>query len=202
VSGFHIALVPVGKIDVEELRAAAARATKTLRQPVEVRTSVALPRSSEDSERGQHRAATLLGLLRISLLQTKPGEMIGNDDASAKPPHKPDGVIFVTDADLFTAKTDGVYAALISAKGTAVVSVRRLREAYYRRKADPTRQRARLVKEILRMAGRLRGASECGKPDCVLAASKSLKSLYDLDAKSESFCRACALRIFEGTMRV
>jgi len=199
VSSFHIALVPVGKIDGDELRSAAARVTKTLRQPIEVRTSVALPRASEDIERAQHRAATLIGLLRTSLLQTKPGEMIGADDDSTKPPHKPDGVIFVTDADLFTAKTDGVYSALISSKGIAVVSVRRTREAFYRRKTDPVKQRTRLVKEILRMSARLRGNAECPKPVCVLAASKSI---YDLDAKSESFCRACALRLFERTIQV
>lgn len=199
MSSFHIALVPVGKIDAEELKNAAIRITKPLRQPVEVRTSVALPRASEDTERAQHRAMTLLGLLRTSLLQTKPGELIGADDATAKPPHKPDGVIFVTDADLFTAKTDGVYSALIKSKGLAVVSVRRTREAFYRRKTDPVRQRARLVKEVLRMAARLQGSPECPKPDCVLSASKSI---HDLDAKSESFCRACALRLFEGTIRV
>lgn len=196
---FHIALVPVGKIDTEDLRGAATRVTKTLRQPIELRGSVALPRSSEDAERAQHRAVALLGLLRTSLLQTKRGELIGAEDPSFEVPNKPNGVIFVTDADLFTAKTDGAYSALISAHGLAVVSVRRIREAYYRRKTDPVKQRARLVKEILRMAGRLRGNPECGKPDCVLAPSKSM---YDLDAKSESFCRACALRLFEGTIRV
>ena len=199
MSSFHIALVPVGKINGEELRGAAARVTKALRQPIEVRTSVALPRSSEDAERAQHRVATLLGLLRTSLLQTKPGELLGASDDAAKPPHKPDGVIFVTDADLFTAKTDGAYAALISSKGIAVVSVRRTREAHYRRKADPSAQRARLSKEVLRMIGRLKGLKICSDPKCVLAPSKSVP---DVDSKVEMYCRPCAQLLFEGKIRV
>jgi predicted Zn-dependent protease len=77
--------------------------------------------------------------------------------------------------------------------------VRRLREAFYRRKADPVKQRSRLVKELLRMAGRLRSAPECTDPKCVLAASKMFA---DLDLKEERYCRQCSLRLFEGTIRI
>ena len=81
----------------------------------------------------------------------------------------------------------------------SVVSVRRQREAFYRRKADPNRQRSRLVKELLRMAGRLRGLPECTDPECVLAPTRSP---CDLDMKEERFCRDCEQRLFEGTIRI
>jgi archaemetzincin len=85
------------------------------------------------------------------------------------------------------------------ARTGAVVSLRRLREAFHRRRADPTRQRARLVKEILRMAVRLRGLPECVDPACVVAPSRTLP---DIDAKEERLCRACEQRLFEGRVRI
>lgn len=199
MSEFHIALVPVGKISEEELKGVAARAVKQLRSPIEVRGPVPVPRASEDPQRGQHRAVTLLGLLRTAALQTRPGTLVGSDDPAAKPPTRPNGLIFVTDVDLFTAQTDGVFAALNTQHGLAVISVRRLREAFYRRPADPPRHRARLTKETLRMAGRLRGVQECTDPQCALSPSKSVP---DLDTKNEGWCRACAQRLFEGKIKV
>lgn len=199
MTSFTIAVVPVGKLDAAEIESAALRAAKVLRQAIEVREGLKVPRGSEDIERGQHRAAALLGLLRTATVQTQPGKMIGGSDAAAKPPARPDAFVFVTDVDLFTAQTDGVFAVLDSAAKIAVISLRRLREAFYRRKADPARQRSRLVKELLRMAGRLQGLKTCVDPKCALSASTSVP---DVDSKTEMFCRPCAQRLFEGTIRV
>ena len=127
------------------------------------------------------------------------GKVVGSTDPEAKAPPRPIAVVFVTDVDMFTKNTDGVFAALISAKKCAVVSVRRLREAFYRRKADPTRQRTRLVKELLRVAGRMYGMAECGDPQCALAPSKTIA---DVDAKQERFCRPCEQALFEGRIRI
>lgn len=197
--GLNLAVVPVGKLDAAEIEGAAARAVKVLRRPVDVREGVGVPRGAEDTQRGQHRAATLLDLLRTASVQTRPGKLVGAEGEEARAAARPDAWIFITDVDLFTAKTDGVYAALVTGKGVAVVSVKRLREAFYRRKADPGRQRARLVKEMLRMSGRLAGLPECANPECALSPSKSVP---DLDAKIENYCRPCAQRLFEGTIRV
>ena len=76
MSTFHIAVVPVGKVDREETAAAIGRAAKILRQPMELRGSLPVPRVSEDPVRGQHRAATLMKLLRTSVLQLGPGAVL------------------------------------------------------------------------------------------------------------------------------
>jgi predicted Zn-dependent protease len=199
VSTFHIAVVPVGKVDRDETAAAIGRAAKILRQPMELRGSLPVPRVSEDPVRGQHRAATLMKQLRTSVLQLGPGELIGASEADARLPLRPDAYLFVTDVDLFTAKTDGVFAALNSAEGLAVISLRRLREAFYRRKADPGKLRARLSRELLRMAGRLRGLKECTDSTCTLAPSRSVA---DVDSKAEQFCRNCSQWLFEGKVRI
>ncbi len=195
----HVAVVPVGKIDAAELDSAMSRASKVLRQPIEVREAIRVPHGAEDPERAQCRVSTLINLLRTAVLQTGQGRLIGADDADAKPAARPDDYIFVTDVDLFTARTDGVFSALISAKRSAVVSVRRLREAFYRRPADAARQRSRLVKEVLRMGARLRGVKECANPECVIAPSRSL---HDLDSKTEMYCRVCAQVLFEGRVQI
>ena len=199
MSGFHVAVVPVGKVDATELEAALSRAAKVLRQPIELRDSLPVPTGAEDSERGQHRAAALMNSLRSGVPRLRVGKLVGADDPDAKPPPRPDAFIFVTDVDMFTAKTDGVFAALLSARQIAIVSVRRLRESFYRRKADHPKQRARLVREILRMAGRLQGIKECNDLTCVLSPSKVIP---DLDSKSEAYCRSCSQALFEGRIQI
>ena len=195
----HLAVVPIGRVDAEDLEAAVARAVKVWRRPFEVREPLPVPRGSEDVERGQHRAAVFMNRLGSEVLKLKPGKLVGSSDPEAKTPFQPDGFIFVTDVDLFTAKTEGVVGALITSKHYAVISVRRLREAFHKRRADPNRQRARLNKELLRMAGRLAGLPECGDPECVLASSKAL---VNIDTKEERYCRDCEQRLFEGKMHI
>ncbi|HKQ62247.1 MAG TPA: hypothetical protein VJS92_13230 [Candidatus Polarisedimenticolaceae bacterium] len=202
MQAWQLVVVPVGRLDPTELAGALARATKVLRRPVELRTALAVPPGVEDADRGQFRAAVLMERLAAGVGRLGAGQLVGAEEGAAAAPtpgRRPDAVLFVTDVDLYTANTAGAIAALQSAKGLAVISVRRLREAFYRRPADPGRQRARLVKEILRMAGRLQGAAECTDPHCVMAATHVVA---DLDIKEERYCRACAQRLFEGRVQL
>lgn len=200
MSGFDVSVVPVGKIKSEEVEAAMSRTARVLRRPLELKGSLPVPQGVEDVERGQFRAANLLNRLRASFPQLGAGRMIGVEEGEeAKPPLKPGGILFVTDVDLYTANSDAVFTALLSAKRLGVVSVRRLREAFYRRSAEPVKQRARLTKEIVRAAARLSGMPECSSPQCVISASNMLA---DIDLKEEKFCRACSQRMFQGTMRI
>ncbi len=200
MSELRIAVIPVGKVESAEVEAAMVRVAKGLRRPIELRGSLNVPQGVEDTERSQFRASTIMNRLRSMVAQLGPGQMVGaEDEAGRKPPLVTDAYIFVTDVDLHTANSDAVFSALMSAKKLAVVSVRRLRESHYRRKADPVKQRTRLVKELLRMAARLQGNPVCPSPKCVLAASKMFA---DIDLKEERFCRDCTLRLFEGTIRI
>jgi len=200
VSQLRIAVIPVGKVESAEVEAAMVRVGKGLRRPIELKGSLNVPQGIEDTERNQFRASTMMKRLRSMVAQLGPGKMVGaENEAASKPPLVTDAYIFVTDVDLHTANSDAVFSALMSAKKLAVVSVRRLREAHYRRKADPVKQRTRLVKELLRMAARLQSHPQCPSPKCVLAASKMFA---DLDLKDERFCRDCTQRIFEGTIRI
>jgi len=200
VSELKIAVIPVGKVERDEVEAAMARAAKGLRRPLELKGSLNVPQGVEETDRNQFRASKVMNRLRSMVAQLGPGKMVGADDEEgAKPPLVSDAYIFVTDVDLYTANSDAVFSALMSAKKLAVVSVRRLRESHYRRKSDPVKQRARLVKELLRMAARLQGHPQCPDPKCVLSASRMFA---DVDLKEERFCRDCTQRMFEGTIRI
>jgi len=195
-----VAVVPVGKVAVEEVEAALSRAARVLRRPLELKTALPLPQGVEERERGQFRAAVLMARLRSTFSQLGPGRMIGGESgASDKPVVRPDAIVFVTDADLFTAKSDSAFAAILASQRLGIVSLRRLREAFYRRTADPGKQRARLAKELIRVVARLTGAPECPTLECALGPTNMLA---DLDLKQEKLCRACSLRMFQGTVRI
>lgn len=181
-----------------EIEAALGRVAKVLRTPVQMREPATLPKTSEDAARGQHDGKVLLRALGTELSRLKPGKVVGTEAASVGPPAR-EITLFVTDVDLFTASTDACFAELDAPRRAGVVSVRRLREVFYRRKPDPARARSRLVKEILRAAGTLAGLPECPSPDCALSPTRSVS---DIDRKEEHYCAACWKRLSAGTMRI
>ena len=197
---FHLAVIPVGKVESDDVEATLSRLAKGIRRQVELKGSLTVPQGVEDATRKQFRASVLLNRLRAMVPQLGPGKLVGGEGESEAGTHrKTDAYIFVTDVDLFTANTDGVFSALMRSKGLAVVSLRRLRESYYRRKADQNKQRERLAKELLRMAGRLLGAPECSDPKCLMSAAKMFA---DVDLKEERYCRGCSQRLFEGKVQI
>lgn len=189
----RLTVIPVGRMDTAEVEGALARASKVLRTPAEMREATTLPKGTEDAARGQHLAGAMLALLRSELARLKVSRVVGGD------PTAPEVAIFVTDVDLFTPTTDAVLVELDLAHRSALLSVRRLREAFYRRKADPAKQRSRVVKEILRTAARIQGLPDCGDPSCALSPTRVVS---DVDRKSEHYCAPCWKRLSSGTMRI
>jgi predicted Zn-dependent protease len=199
----RVSVVPVGKMDAAEVEAALGRVAKALGAPVELRETIPLPKATEDVARGQHDARALLVQLRGKLATLRAVKVVGGAAPPAAGPPltlaQPDAAVFVTDADLFAAGTEAVLADAAAPLKSALVSVRRLREAFYRRKADPQLQRARLAKEILRGIGRARGLQECNDPSCVMSPTQNL---HDVDRKAERFCANCIRRLTTGVVRV
>jgi len=199
----RVTVVPVGKVDPAEIEAALVRVAKALGGPVELREAVPLPKATENVERAQHDARALMVQLRSKLATLRAVKVVGGaaPTAAGAPVTlaQPEAAVFVTDADLFAPQTEAVLADASGPLKTALVSVRRLREAFYRRKADPQLQRARLAKEILRGIGRARGLKECNDPSCAMSPTQTL---HDVDRKGERFCAACLRRLTTGVVRV
>ncbi len=195
MSDLHVVVVPVGKLGRADLEPAVTRAARQLKAPMELREPLRVPPGAEDRDRGMHRAALLIERLRNEVPKLGQGELLGSEEPDAPLPFRPDAFIFVTDVDLCTANTDGAIAALVSQRQSAIVSIRRIREAFHKRRADPNKQRSRLVKEIIRMWSRLRGLSACTDARCVMSNTRGLP---DLDTKEERFCRNCEQLLHEG----
>ncbi len=200
MSDLRVTLVPVGRMDLADLEEAAGRVSRVLHRAVEVREAAPLARTTEDAARGQFRADALLAELRAGLPRLMVHKLVGGATAEAPVPvSQPGAAVFVTDVDLFTPSTSSVITEMDAAHRSALLSVRRLREAFYRRKADPQKQRARLAKEALRLIGRLHGLPECRDGACALSGTQALA---DLDRKAERYCAACWKRLSTGTIRI
>lgn len=200
MSDLRIVVIPVGRMSVDEVEGALGRVVKIINRPVELRQSVPLPSRSEDTTRNQHLAEVFLAEVRRALPRLAVSKLVGAAvTGSPVATAKPDAAIFVTDVDLFTRTTVGVFGELDRAHGAALLSVRRLREAFYRRKADTAKQRGRLVKQILRATGLLRGLPDCRDPSCAMSAAQAVA---DIDRKRERYCAACWRRVSEGAFRI
>jgi len=183
----RVAMVPVGRMDPAEVEAAAARIGKVVNSTVPVRPPLPVPRAGDDPARGQHLAGPMLAELKGPSARPKPAA------------ETVDATLFVTDVDLYKPQTDGVFGDVDAAAHAGLVSVRRLREAFYKRKADPLRQRARLVKLGLYVLGRARGLPDCRDAGCAMTTTASLA---DVDMKPEKYCASCWRRMTTGAFRI
>jgi archaemetzincin len=196
----RIAVVPVGRIDPAEIEDVLSRVVKLLNRAIELRESVPLPKTAEDVSRGQFRSNIVLAEARAALPRLKVSKLVGAAPGSAPvATPQPTAAIFITDVDLYSPSTEAVMAQADTKQRAAIVSVRRLREAFYRRKADPAKQRARLVKEVLRAIGTLHGLPECRDPSCALSVTQVL---VDIDRKAERYCGTCWKRLTTGTIAI
>lgn len=200
MSEIRVAVVPVGRMDAAEVEEATARVSKALSRAVEIREPLPHPKAAEDVARGQFRAPAILAEARAVFSLLKVRKLIGGAVAVAPvPTARLDAVVLVTDLDLFSPMTDSTLSEIDGAHRIALVSVRRMREAFYRRKPDPLRQRARLVKEMLRAIGRIHGLPDCRDPACALAPTQAMA---DVDRKAERYCAACWKRLSTGAVRI
>jgi predicted Zn-dependent protease len=200
LSELKVTVAPVGRMDTAEVEEAAARVSKAIARPVEIRESLPHPKLAEDLSRGQYGAPAILKEARSALPLRPLRKTVGETSGGAPvPAARPDTAVLVTDLDLYTPGAASVMLEVDAAHRMALISVRRLREAFYRRKPDPARQRARLVKEILRAIGKINGLPDCGDPGCALAPSQVMA---DIDRKGERYCPACWKRLSTGAMRI
>ncbi|MBD3869431.1 MAG: hypothetical protein IFK94_15020 [Acidobacteria bacterium] len=194
----QLAVAPAGRIDPAEVEGALHLVARALKSPVEFREALPLPRGTEDVARGQHKAASLLTSLRLAGGRAGKVADVGEDDSGVEGAGK-NCLVLVTDVDMYTPDTEFVFSLTTAAGGAGLVSVKRMREAFYRRKSDPEKQKARLAKEILRCAGQLVGLPDCGDPRCGNATTRNLQ---DIDTRKVRLCAPCWRWLSTGTMSI
>jgi predicted Zn-dependent protease len=103
--------------------------------------------------------------------------------------------IGVTDTDLFAGQKDYVFVFVEPNYRRAVVSIRRMKEAFWKRKSDPPRQQTRLVKELIGAVALAAGAV----PTC---PASSARGPLDIDQKSERLCPNCDRKVHGGALKL
>jgi predicted Zn-dependent protease len=224
-----VTIIPLGTVDLAEVEAASNRAAKHLGLTVEVAKPATLPIGHFDAARSQSQARKVIGAVPASIVvpprpapgttadptatraaTLSPAESWGSrvhGAASATPapgretPSKPMPPVRVgvTDTDIYTDKRDFVFTHAEPENRRAVVSTRRLKEAFWKRKSNPALQQTRLVREIVGAVALAAGAAPCEDPAC---AASSAKSPMEIDRKTDRLCPVCERKVRGGPLHL
>src|SRR5881296_72984 len=155
----------VGPLDREEMEAIVRQARRAIGLAVEVGAEIASPPGALDSRRGQILAPRLLAAVPATVETPPPplppitygGAVAASSPTVASRPAQPAPFarVAVADQDLY-------------APG---------KESFYRRKADPQRQRGRAAREFIAAVGAARGLPSCSDPYCVMAEVRTVAEI-------------------------
>lgn len=222
-----VTIHPLGSVDVAEVEAAAKRVSKNLGVVVEVAKPVTLPLGHFDAARSQSDAAKVIVVVPPTAPpREKPAPGTTADPTATRAaalspaeswgsrvhgPTAPGPVsealrqpiapvrIGVTDTDMFWGQKDFVFVYAEPGHRRSVVSTRRLKEAFWRRKSDPPRQQTRLVREIIGAVALAAGAVPCENPTC---PGSSARGPLDVDQKGDRLCPNCDRKVRGGALKL
>ena len=223
----RITIIPLGSVDLVEVDAAAKTAAKSLGIEIAVAKPALMPVGHFDAARGQSEARKILAAVPATMVprprpapgttadptatkaaQLSPmeswGSRVHGPAAPSAVPPTPKGPIppvrvGVTDADMFSGLKDFVYVIAEPEQRRALVSVRRIKEAFWKRKSDPPRQQTRLVKELLGAIALAHGAPACENPTC---PTSSARGPLDIDQKGDRLCPNCERKVKGGALKL
>jgi hypothetical protein len=193
-----VILHPVGPLDKEEVSAMLRQARKAIGLEVELGPEIAVPPGSLDGLRHQVLASRLLAAVPATMEPPPPPishTTYGGIQKPATPQAAPTMAaplpfarVAVTDQDLYLPGNDFVFGCAEPKARRAVVTTRRLKESFYRRKADPARQQARAARQFIAFVGAARGLPYCSNPTCVMWEPRTV---MEVDRKGDRFCPTC-----------
>ena len=167
-----IKLLPIDKIDNDILEALKSPLEKVFGQSTLIGNRMTLPGESWNERRGQHLASMLLALIPFS----RPG----------------DRALGIVDVDIFAPGLNFVFGQADVAGRRAIISLWRLRQAYYGLPQDDNLFRERALKEAVHEIGHTYGLGHCRNRSCVMHFSNTLS---DTDLKEWKFCPVCQQKV-------
>jgi archaemetzincin len=99
-----------------------------------------------------------------------------------------EAVLAVLDNDIYIEPYTFTFGHCGLRSGVGVLSVTRVRPAFYGESLGNEAFHRRVLVEALYQVGRILGLSSCELPECTMAASDGVG---DVDRKSDEFCGAC-----------
>lgn len=163
----RIIILPLGEIERDVLDKIASGLHDTFGADAVISRPLPVPAATYHPGRHQYHSAAILRLLARC---TAGGR---------------DRVLGVIDRDLYVPELNFVFGEADRDTGAAVISLHRLRQEYYGRRADHRRFLERVVKEAVHELGHTVGFGHCPDPRCIMHLSNSLA---DTDRKGPEFC--------------
>ena len=165
----RLCIVPVGPVDPAVLAMLKEGIAGVLSADVRSGKAVEPHIDAYDAQRSQYSAETILNDLAAR----------GSEDPS-------EHVLGVADCDLYVPDLTFVFGAALG--GAALISITRLRQEFYNRKADADILYKRMMTEAVHEVGHSYGMRHCFDPACVMFFSRTIG---DTDRKGFDFCNAC-----------
>ena len=169
----EISIVPINAIDAGLLTRLALCLEERFLATCAVRATLAVPKSALNSTRGQLFFGSVVARLAAAY-ETRENLILG-----------------ITDFDLYKTSHQFVFGSSSEAQRCAVVSLHRLRSAFYGDPPDENALFQRLLKESVHEIGHALRLKHCYNARCAMYYSNSV---FDTDNKYSHFCEACERR--------
>lgn len=165
-----ILVIPVGTVRADILTEITGALVRIFHCEVGTAEGIAVPEGAFSPRRGQYHSSAIL------------------NELSARKPVNFFCLLGVIDKDLYIPQLNFVFGESDQRGGVTVISLARLREEFYGRRADEGLFRRRAVKEAVHEIGHAHGLSHCPNSRCVMYFSNSLE---DTNRKGTDLCGRC-----------
>jgi len=140
-----------------------------------IKEPLPIPQNAFDKKRNQYNSTLILNEVRVY---------------AAKNPdfHR---VLAVVDVDIFTSGLNYVFGEAYTPGNAALISLWRLKPAFYKDKPDIALYLLRVLKEATHELGHTLGVKHCMRSLCVMHFSNSI---FETDKKQSLLCDECYLK--------
>jgi archaemetzincin len=139
-----------------------------------VDTHLPSPGSAFDKKRGQYRSNQVLGMIQSYASDKSLNRVLG-----------------VMDADIYIQGLNFVFGEALFPGKAALISLWRLKPAFYKSPSNMEVFAERSVKEAVHEVGHTLGLRHCPRSSCVMHFSNSI---FDTDKKQALFCDECYIQ--------